>query len=157
MDILLTEEQYAILNLFLCESELDELMMQQDMDRISSYGMELVDEFTAGPYEASLVKSSYGNNYQVGLTTVGHLFAASQNQQNKRTEQNQRVIIENLKHIMHKVREWYNTYGMDQIMIGSFNSNKVPKYRSIFKKFGWNVSDIEGAHGGARFYASLNH
>ena len=158
MDILLTENQLAVLKLYLSESELDELLMlKADEDRIRAYGMEVVDEFQAGPYEASLVKSSYGNHFQVGLTTTGHLFSGSGDQASKRTEQSQRIIIESLKLIMSKVKDWYNQFGMDNIMIGSFNNSKTHQYHKIFKKFGWNVSHVEEALGGGRFYASLEH
>jgi hypothetical protein len=132
---------------------LNELMLiKKDLDRIESWGEQLVEEYEVGPFTVFLTKSKYTNRFQVGLTSNEQECSSAEAQQKKESCVPTHVVMQSYPRIVRKVGEWIDQFGT--LNVGSWNGEKTVQYRKIFNRFGLNCTPIESAMGGFIFQVS---
>ena len=131
------------------------LLLPSDMERLKSYGEEVIQEFEEGPYTLILTRNRHNNNYQVGLTSNEQEFTTASSQQKKSTDIPMTVIIQVWGRVARKLEEWNNTYG--RLAVGSFNKERTDKYRRILHNFGFQVSQLYDQSSGNYFFIDKRH
>ena len=125
---------------------------ESEMQKLKSFGYELIDKYIINNYIVFLLRLN--DIYEIGLTTNENDFTTYGSQIKKPTEENPRTARSSANKIIDIVKKWIQKY--PDIQVGSLNKNRTTKYYILFKKFGFNTSDIEYNQGYDMFPESWN-
>lgn len=126
------------------------LLLPSDVDRLDTYGEEVIEQFDQGPYTLLLTRNKHYGTYQVGLTSDEQEFTTPSSQEKKSTDKSMGVILRVWMDISKKLKGWNERYG--KLIVGSYNKERTEKYRRILKTFGFQVGDLISQSGGNYFF-----
>lgn len=114
--------------------------LEDELEKIKEYGYEVVERYSAEPYNMLLLHNTEEDIYEVSLTTNEDEFTSFESQVSKSPthKSNFRQIA---KKLINKLKEWLSKYG--DLFVGSFNKERTYKYKRIFSNMGLNVGDIQ--------------
>jgi hypothetical protein len=107
-------------------------MIEDELRKLRSMGMEDIDRIDAGPYKMFLLKNQtfhYDSLYDVALTSDDEDFTTPHAQRDRPIGHQMIDIARNWKRLSNKLRQWSIEYG--DLRVGSMNRNKTAKYRRI--------------------------
>ena len=100
-------------------------------------GFEVIDRFETEDYQIGLIMGPLLNVPQVAIQRVGLECVDIGSQMCKHQLKTSPYLLVQLKEVMSKILEWKRDWG--QLVIGSHNKRYVELYKSIFKKYGFEI------------------
>lgn len=122
---------------------------EAEKQRFGHYGAELVDDREMDDYVIFLLRSTYGDMYQVGMMKKDNRVIDPESQEKLRYSAGGREF-RIARFFYETVKEWLDEYGT--LMVGSHNRDKLRSYHNILTKLGLNASEFHTIHGQQIFY-----
>ncbi len=126
--------------------------LQDEIEKLSGFGVNVVDRCDVGPYVMLLLHNTEEDIYEVSLTTGEEEFTTFSSQVKRPTTQEN--IVPHMRKLIEKVGQWLSEYG--DLVVGSLNKSRTGVYSRIFKNAGFNLSEIEVTPADDNFPESYN-
>jgi len=139
LDDIVTNYPIGILQMNEQVEELEE-SVNDELEYLTSIGMEPIDKIVAGDYTMILIKNEDGS-HEIALTSGEQSFTTHQSQIKRSPVIGRKNQIEIYKKLIHKLGEWVNRYA--PLDIGTMNQVRSSRYWKLLKRSGFEISDIE--------------